>query len=518
MDSEGPSNCRLEQVELPQAARSSSYCALHSRFIAYPDRKQALIHLWNSSTCAITQLAGQHSSPVSALCFSTTEPPLLYSASAEALVEWAVAEGLESLIGNKGVAARSLQASFGCPPQHVQLDESCQQLVVCAGKSARVVACSSGKVVARLEGHEAAVTCAAFLPSRPGVVVTMAEDRRFLAFDVSAGVVLYSSAILCSSSLVSLVTLLPPGAVEALGSRFAVGSADGKVRLFDAAEFRQLLVMDVNEMMGGGEKPWRRQEAASAASGEEDEKVISAVPSWKKAFDSVEELCEDQALQAGVEIECSPLSMRFLSRRREHAARKCVQAGGDQIRLSAAGGDRTSSNEWKAARLNAPSLLIATSHALLEVNLSAMELSSSTLFHSEFQLGRELRARNVPLMSVDFGVAVHAAMDTSERLDPRDVRVVLTSAFTPSTALLHVDLSREEEVASMGGQEGIADPPQAVFSGSGAFVSVFPAGPPLETSFLASRSEDKPSSKAPPMRKRETLEGIKRSSGVTQDQ
>jgi len=499
-------------VEEAAQVASSSCCALHNNFIALPDRRRGLIHLWNRTTQSARQLAGKHSSPVSALCFNTREPLLLYSASAEALVEWTVEDGFESLIKEKEDRSRCLQVYFDSPPQHMELDPSSERLVVCAGQAARVVSCSSGRVVARLEGHEASVIAASFLPNRPDVVVTVAEDRRFLAFDIQAGLVLYSSAILCSSSLVSL-------AVETFGTRFAIGSSDGKVRLFDSADFRQLLVIDVNSMMGLEEKPWRKQAADTATGSEEGEKVISAVPSWKKAFDSMEELCEDAGPMTGVAIECSPISMIFLARRRE-TVDNSMRAGNEVIRLSAAGGERTSSNEWKEAKRKAPSLIIATSHALIELNLSAMELCSSIFFHSQFDQN-EPGNRNALSMSVDFGVVAHAAMESSHLLDPRDLQVVLSGAFTPSIAILHVDLSRgeeEEDGDPLSRQRGREPLPQAAFSGSESFASVFPAGPPSESSFLSSKSESKPSCKAPQTRKRETLEGIKRSSGVTQDQ
>jgi hypothetical protein len=209
-------------------------------------------------------LSGIHSTPVSALCVSWHPWPCLYTGAADGIARWSLefvgAEGplqepLESLDTGwqreSEFASELLTGDLEKAPRHMALDGSGDRLVACVGLCTLIVSCCSGKVLARLEGHSASVTCAAFRTDHPDSVVTIAEDRRFIVYDLKAACILYGSCIVSSSPFISLAT-------EAGGSRCAIGTSDGKVRLYDLAtpDCRLLHTIDIPAATGMQHQPW----------------------------------------------------------------------------------------------------------------------------------------------------------------------------------------------------------------------------------------------------------------------
>ena len=162
-----------------------------------------------------------------------------------------------------------------------------------------------------------------------------------------------------------------------MGSRCAMGSSDGKVRIYSLAtpDCRLLHTIDIPTVTGAQQQPWLMRPPPPGKS-EDAVVVISSEPAWKRAL-QLPAAClthEHQELPDPREPDegCCAFALAFVRPTGDGGVAGEVDAGGDGAggRLSGAaavggiaGIGHTSSNEWQEAARRAPFLLIATPQA-----------------------------------------------------------------------------------------------------------------------------------------------------------
>lgn len=114
-------------------------------------------------------------------------------------------------------------------PSAAAFDHSGALLAVATGRVVRVYVIARSEVLLTLEGHAAKVTTCEFHPLRHHVLITCSEDRTFKVWDLAAKTLLFQSAVLSASAILSLAT-------NAVSGDFAIGLADGTVRTFALLE------------------------------------------------------------------------------------------------------------------------------------------------------------------------------------------------------------------------------------------------------------------------------------------
>ena len=218
-------------------------------------------------------LTGIHSSSVTALCISWRPWPCLYTGAADGIARWSlefatsdeIDPGLldESWQRENEFSSELLTGDLERAPAHIAIDAAGNRLAVCVDRYALVTSCSSGKVLARLEGHNAPVTSAAFRSDAVDSIVTIGEDRRFIVYDLKAAAILYGSCIVSASPFISLAT------EDEGGCRCAIGSSDGKVRIYNLAtpDCRLLHVIDIPTVTGTSHQPWLKKPRTPAGGG-----------------------------------------------------------------------------------------------------------------------------------------------------------------------------------------------------------------------------------------------------------
>jgi WD40 repeat protein len=188
---------------------------------------------------------------VTALCISSNTIPYLYTCSAAGIQRWILSfPASESLlVDGCGLSPPDyvLNDALDGIPIGVDLNRTNDSLITCVDLHALVISLQTGRITARLEGHTAPVTAAAFRHDRERSAVTISEDRRFIVYDLASSSVLFQSAIFSPHPFVCLTMHTEPG-----GTCCAIGSSDGRVRVFDLATpgCRQVHAVDVSALTG----------------------------------------------------------------------------------------------------------------------------------------------------------------------------------------------------------------------------------------------------------------------------
>lgn len=262
---------RVLTTDIPLKA-PAAVAAFDRGVLAIPEGRGDVL-VYNTQDSSPPQvLTGIHSTPVTALAVSWRPWPCLYTGAADGIARWSLEfvstrypEAPEPFDASwqleSELASELLTGDLEKAPAHIALDAAGDRMAACIHICTLIVSCCSGKVLARLEGHNANVTCAVFRKDQPDCVVTIAEDRRFIVYDLKAATILYASCIVSSSPFISL-------AAEDGGSRCAMGTNDGKVRIYDLAtpDCRLLHTIDIPVVTGIQQPHWLRTSRLQAGS------------------------------------------------------------------------------------------------------------------------------------------------------------------------------------------------------------------------------------------------------------
>ena len=284
----------VAEVALANPAAVASTLALDRGILAVPcPSGDVLIYNTHERDAPPEMLAGIHFSAVTALCFSWSPWPCLYTGAADGIARWSlefVPAGLHDEDAHAALDAAWQQESelssellttdLERAPVHVAVDVTGDRLAACVDCCTLIISCCSGKVLARLEGHHAPVSSAAFRSDHADSVITIGEDRRFIVYDLKAAALVYSSCIVSASPFISL-------AVADAGGRAAIGTSDGKVRLYDLAtpDCRLLHTLDIPSATNTQDQPWLRRRYAPAPAADSDGPVpVSLVHARTRAY------------------------------------------------------------------------------------------------------------------------------------------------------------------------------------------------------------------------------------------
>ncbi len=237
---------KLSPLSAPAVAVAS-----HSEFVAVSDgRSGEVLLFYGLETDTVESFQLHVGSIVTAMCISSHSEPYLYTCSGGGIQRWILSWGKnESVLVEGGILPPEpvLNERLDGNPVYIDINKAGDSVIVCIDTYALVISTSSGRITARLEGHTSAVTGAAFRHDRDHGAVTISEDRRFIVYDLSSASVLYQSPIVSTSPFISLAMQEPP-----FGACLAIGSADGKARVYDLATpgCRLLQTIDVPAITG----------------------------------------------------------------------------------------------------------------------------------------------------------------------------------------------------------------------------------------------------------------------------
>jgi len=317
----------VQREELALAA-PAAVAAFDRGILALPQPKGDVL-IYNTRQGSIEMLTGIHSSTVTALCLSWRPWPCLYTAAADGIARWSlefVAADAEAPVSTDAAwqqesefSSELLTGDLERAPAYIAIDGGGNRLAVCVNRCALITSCTSGKLLARLEGHNAPVTSAAFRSDHPDSVITIGEDRRFIVYDLKAACILYGSCIVSSSPFISLAT--------------EDGSSDGKVSVYDLAtpDCRLLHTVDIPQTMGTNPQPWLKRPPTPAGSPGDGPVIISSEPAWKRAMevpDSCLEEEEEDGECGNTEGSCA-IALAFLRPSTRQQARQRTQTGAD---------------------------------------------------------------------------------------------------------------------------------------------------------------------------------------------
>jgi WD40 repeat protein len=452
-----------------------------------------------------------------------------------------------ALQNNEHGAHILLDQAFQTDPAHIAVDDSGDKVAVCEQNVTHIIDTNTGHVRARLEGHAAPVTAAEFRKSDDGrlCVISISEDRRFLVFDLTRQCLVYQSAIISASPFISL-------AMDPRGTRCAIGSADGKVRVYDMTkdDHRMLRVLDVGALTGLHDRPWQQKRAAKddlVGSESTETVVITSEPAWKKMLDAQLDLAAEDvqamSLSDKASRQCPIVALSFAAPgNTEHDAQADADEGDDNgdhhgedshgmiIGMSAAGGQRPRPNEWAHMPLRALSLIVGTPSCLLCTNMVNAEVTCALWLESSDPpdaSGTAVKAWQVA------PVGTVGCMSITHNANSREIRIASAAAFVPCISIVSFQL--QSAAAHVHAQSSGA---QALFTVTGRadiVASVFPSHAPPAGSILCEergRSDsDTDSSSTTTSTKgkqtmggrsmsggRQSLESIMRTSGVAGNQ
>jgi WD40 repeat protein len=220
------------QYRLKPTSAPAIISACHTDIIAVADGRSDDVMLFTGLE-DISTMKTHHltvGSTVTAMCISTNSTPYLFTCSSRGVERWVLSfsESVSLLVDTGGIPPPEnvLSETLDGVPVHLSINKRSDMLIGCIDTFAIVISTVSGRITMRLEGHTAAVTAAAFRHDHENSAVTISEDRRFIVYDLSSASILFQSSIVSASPFVSL-------AVQECGSYCAIGSSDGKARIYD---------------------------------------------------------------------------------------------------------------------------------------------------------------------------------------------------------------------------------------------------------------------------------------------
>ncbi|XP_063047396.1 WD repeat-containing protein 27 [Engraulis encrasicolus] len=194
-------------------------CLSHS--VLTHQGKNLIVHSNADPAQAPLVLTGHHG-VVSAVSFGKRRDPLLLcSASEDYLITWDVERCYQRATHGALPSGTVIGTLLG-QVVHVSFCPLDQRLAACSGSKIYILNPKKEESPVVLRGHLAPVTAAVFLTWDPDVLVSTSEDRTFKVWGVVKENVLYQSAVLSGSPLLSVY-------VEEVGKQLITGSSDGQI-------------------------------------------------------------------------------------------------------------------------------------------------------------------------------------------------------------------------------------------------------------------------------------------------
>ncbi|XP_019902051.2 WD repeat-containing protein 27 isoform X2 [Esox lucius] len=228
-ESRDESNIMVEKLSLsydrPMSHLQLACCPTHC---AVPlQGKDLLLHSLEDSEQTM-QLTGHHGN-ISAMVFGTGRNPLLLcSASADYVIVWDV-QRCYSRTRAGIVASGTVIGTLLGKVVHLSFSAGDERLAACSGDKVYILSSKIEDTLSVLAGHLAPLTAAEFCPWKTDVLVSISEDRTFKVWGVEKEEIIYESAVLSASPLLSVSFLLKT-------RQLVTGSADGQVWSFTFPE------------------------------------------------------------------------------------------------------------------------------------------------------------------------------------------------------------------------------------------------------------------------------------------
>ncbi|XP_067667942.1 WD repeat-containing protein 27-like [Haliotis asinina] len=300
-----------------------------------------------------------HRQPITSICFGfNTNPKLLCSAAGDYVIVWNIHTAREKYTRGDRVTGQIVgttlgQVQFCC----FNVDDSL--VAACVGEKVFILTSNFQSVIAELEGHNGPVTRAEFCPHYTSTLVTISDDRTFKVWDTRILSLVYESAIITSSSLISL-------AMNWSSPHVTIGSTDGILRTYDLTDgnnFRSLYQVDVSKAVS------KQRERIANLKSKTDEKGTMTVTkrgTWKKS--NSKDVDFETTTEQGQAVLCVCFSY--------HSTHVETTEMAPQFGKSTA-------NDLLASR--PPVLVVVTTGAILQLNAKNLEILDFTDMHDPLQ-------------------------------------------------------------------------------------------------------------------------------------
>ncbi|XP_065919304.1 WD repeat-containing protein 27-like isoform X2 [Dysidea avara] len=202
------------------------------------------VALWHLHGCKRPIELSGHDTPPASIVFSSRDAGfslLLCAASDHALILWDVDNCLRgSKTGHDPVGLVIPIEGHTGPVQCVCFSVDCYYVLVCVGCFGLIYRVKDGRLDTTISGHTDSITCAIFTPHHHDNVITAAEDRTFMIWDISSSILVYQSSIISAHSFISIT-------VNSSTGNIILGSADGRLRVYemDNGHYQCLHEMDL---------------------------------------------------------------------------------------------------------------------------------------------------------------------------------------------------------------------------------------------------------------------------------
>ncbi|XP_067901570.1 WD repeat-containing protein 27 isoform X4 [Heterodontus francisci] len=213
------------------------------QYCAFPrDKRDVCVCNIHNPILQTLELKGHHRS-ITALAFGNhCEPTLLCSAAEDYIIIWDI-EACRMRIQQGFVPRGTVVGTLLGNVLYLCFSPDDQTLATCADNKIYVLNCKQEDILAVLEGHLGAVTAAEFCPCQLNILVSISEDRTFKVWDLTSNSLLYQSAVLSASPLLSLC-------MDNRTNQFIIGSANGQLDVFtflDGQQCRRVLHIDLQK-------------------------------------------------------------------------------------------------------------------------------------------------------------------------------------------------------------------------------------------------------------------------------